>query len=155
MTEMIRPLWNTNYDKMEDLRYESLPCHRTSFPRWLNSVIEKSEAREACMPSLPSIPIPISASKIMPTSLPPSPIAAILLPPVYPFKSYVTSAFWVGEHLQIQTHAAWIAILKKSSCKRSWLINIVSRDVPSITKVTLGIFLFYSSLSFCLNSLAY
>jgi len=43
-------------------------------------VREKSEARAAYIPSLPTIPSPTSASCIIATSLPPSPTHAILLP---------------------------------------------------------------------------
>jgi hypothetical protein len=70
----------------------------------------------------------------MPTSLPPSPIAAILCPFVYFFNSWVISAFWVGEHLQTQTQGAWIATLKKSS----WTVlsdKIVSSVYPSMIRV--------------------
>ena len=42
--------------------------------RWLTAIAD------ACMPSLPTTPIPTSASRIMLTSFPPSPTAAILLP---------------------------------------------------------------------------
>lgn len=44
----------------------------------------------------------------------------------------------------MHTQAAWIAMLKKSSYNASLLLKTVSRDVPSITRVTLGIFLFWS-----------
>lgn len=42
-------------------------------------MIEKSDAKEAYIPSLPVIPIPTSASYIIATSLPPSPIHAMRL----------------------------------------------------------------------------
>jgi hypothetical protein len=42
--------------------------------------MEKSAAKLAYIPSFPTIPIPTSASKIIPTSFPPSPTAAILFP---------------------------------------------------------------------------
>ncbi len=40
----------------------------------LNFLIEKSEANDAYIPSLPSIPIPILEDYNIPTSFPPSPI---------------------------------------------------------------------------------
>jgi hypothetical protein len=49
-----------------------LPCHSKRIFRYLNFIIEKSEAKAACFPSFPSIPIPTSAYYIMPTSFPPS-----------------------------------------------------------------------------------
>jgi hypothetical protein len=75
---MIRPLCITNYESKADLLYDSLPCHNINFLRYENSKIEKSEANDAYIPSLPTIPIPTSASRIIPTSLPPSPTPAIL-----------------------------------------------------------------------------
>ena len=69
--------------------------------------MEKSEAREAYLPSFPTIPIPTLDSKIMPTSLPPSPMAAVLLP-VYWDIFLVTSAFCVGEHRQTQTEGDFV-----------------------------------------------
>ena len=75
-------------------------------------MIEKSDARAACIPSLPTIPIPISASKIIPTSLPPSPTAAILLPFEYYFNNLTISAFYVGLHLQTHRQGAKIATSK-------------------------------------------
>ena len=41
---------------------------------WLNWVIEKSAASDACRPSLPTIPMPTLAAWIIETSLPPSPV---------------------------------------------------------------------------------
>lgn len=52
----------TNYDKAADLLYESLPCHIRSSLKNENWEIEKSAAKEAYIPSLPTIPIPTSAS---------------------------------------------------------------------------------------------
>jgi hypothetical protein len=56
-------------------------------------LIEKSEAKAACIPSFPIIPIPTSASRIIPTSFPPSPTAAILFPFEKCFNSLTISAF--------------------------------------------------------------
>ena len=66
----------------------------------------KSEARLACMPSFPTIPKPTSAFCIIATSFPPSPTHAILLPVTYR-KLSATKAFYVGEHLHIQTDLAF------------------------------------------------
>ena len=46
----------------DDRWYESLPCQKSKAFRSLNSLIEKSAARAACIPYLPTIPIPISAA---------------------------------------------------------------------------------------------
>jgi len=71
----------------------------------LNYYILKSAANAAYLPSFPSIPIPTSALYIIPTSLPPSPIHAIILL-VYNFKFIVIYDFYVGEHLQHTTAGA-------------------------------------------------
>ena len=134
---MINPLWITNYASKEDLLYDNLPCHSTNFFKCPNSVIEKSEASEAYIPSFPTIPIPTSASKIIPTSLPPSPIAAILLLFVYFLRRLQIFAFYVGLHLQTQTHGAFIANSKNSACNSSAAFNIVSRLLPSIMRTEL------------------
>ena len=57
------------------------------------------------MPSLPTIPIPISASYIIATSLPPSPTQAILFPVIY-LIFLATIAFYVGLHRHTQTDFA-------------------------------------------------
>ena len=77
MTEMINPLWMTNYDNAADLLYDNLPCHNNSSHRWENWEIEKSAASDAYIPSFPTIPIPTSASWIIATSFPPSPTEAV------------------------------------------------------------------------------
>lgn len=91
--EIIKPLWNTNWLRVAVRLYDSLPCHKINFFRSPNFFREKSDASDAYIPSLPSMPIPTSASKIMPTSLPPSPTAAIRFPLVYFFNNFATSAF--------------------------------------------------------------
>jgi len=68
-------------------------------------VIEKSAAKEAYLPSFPTIPIPRFDSRIIPTSFPPSPTHATHLP-VYFLTHFVISAFYVGEHLQTHTAGA-------------------------------------------------
>ncbi len=78
--DIIRPRWNTNYDKIALRLYDNLPCHNINFFMSPNFFTLKSDANDAYKPSFPSIPIPTSASKIIPTSLPPSPTAAIRLP---------------------------------------------------------------------------
>jgi hypothetical protein len=71
----------------------------------LNFKIEKSLAKAACLPYFPTIPTPISATWIIPTSLPPSPIPNTSLP-VWFFTPVVTIAFWVGLTLQQITAGA-------------------------------------------------
>ena len=61
ITEMINPLWITNYDNKALLLYDNLPCQSNNTFKYLNLSIEKSEAKAAYFPSLPSIPIPTSA----------------------------------------------------------------------------------------------
>lgn len=80
----------------------------------MNLVIEKSEANAAYLPSLPSIPIPISAYYIIPTSFPPSPIQATTYL-VYYLNPSAILAFCVGEHLQHTTELALPAIEKNNS----------------------------------------
>ena len=61
MTAMINPRWITNWLNFAERLYELRPCHKSSFVRYENWFIEKSAAREACLPSLPTIPTPASA----------------------------------------------------------------------------------------------
>jgi len=130
---MIRPLWITNCDNTEDRLYESRPCQSTSFFRYLNSVMEKSEAREACFPSLPTMPRPICAFRIIGTSLPPSPTAQVRLPVNFPI-FLVMMAFYVGLHLQTQTLGAFVAALKKVSSSREFSRHR-SSVYPSIMRI--------------------
>lgn len=132
--DMINPLWITNWLSTADLLYDKRPCHRTSLLKYWNSLIEKSEAREACFPSLPTIPIPTLDSKIIPTSFPPSPIAAVLLP-VYWDIFFVTKAFYVGEHLQTHTDGDFVDSWKNLSSS-FLLVKKKSKDYPSIIKTT-------------------
>jgi|JI10StandDraft_1071094.scaffolds.fasta_scaffold526860_1 hypothetical protein len=88
--------------------YASLPFHNNNFDKCLNFIIEKSEAKAACLPYLPTIPTPISAYCIIPTSLPPSPIPNTNLP-VYYLTPLVITAFWVGETRQQITAGAYVA----------------------------------------------
>ena len=67
--------------------------------------MEKSEAKAACFPYFPTIPTPISAICIIPTSFPPSPIPKTSLP-VNSLTPFVIIAFWVGETLQQITAGA-------------------------------------------------
>ena len=91
------------------------------------------------MPSLPTIPIPTSASKIIPTSLPPSPTAAILLPPVYFLISQHMIAFCVGLHLHTHTHGAFIASSKNFYSILFLPLSIVSSVFPSIISTVMAI----------------
>ena len=77
----------------------------------MNFLIEKSAALDAYLPSLPSIPTPISATYIIPTSFPPSPIPHVILPVNY-LIPIVSIAFYLGEHLQHITDVALVAIVK-------------------------------------------
>ncbi len=99
-------------------------------------MIEKSEASEACFPSLPTIPIPTSADWIMPTSFPPSPIQATLNPENF-FTSSVMIAFCVGKHLEQITAGALVAASKNYFW---FLSNIMLREVPSTSKTELVLF---------------
>lgn len=92
MTEMIKPLWMTNWAITAVFLYASLPCQSKSLDKCLNFKIEKSEAKAACFPSFPTIPTPMSAYWIIPTSLPPSPMPKTILP-VYSFTPRVIIAF--------------------------------------------------------------
>jgi len=87
----------TNWPRREERLYELRPCHSINLGTHstagqasvvaserpahretkLNCVIEKSAASDACLPSLPTMPTPTSAARIIATSLPPSPIAAV------------------------------------------------------------------------------
>ena len=62
MTEMMSPRWMTNCANLAERRYELRPFQRSSLVRWLNWVTEKSAARNACLPSLPTMPTPAVVS---------------------------------------------------------------------------------------------
>jgi len=98
------------------------------------------------MPSFPTIPIPTSASKIIPTSFPPSPTAAILFPFENYFRSLTISAFYVGLHLQTHKQGASIATSKNYFVNSSES-KITSKDLPSIIRIVLFDF-FLNSVSF-------
>ena len=74
--------------------------------------MEQSAARAAYFPSKPKIPIPMSATYIIPTSLPPSPIAQVILFVNF-LIPYVSIAFYFGEHLQHITAGALVDFSKK------------------------------------------
>lgn len=115
MTEIIKPLWMMKLARRELRMYESLPCQKSKVFRSLNSFIEKSAANAACIPYLPTIPIPTSAACIIPTSLPPSPIPKTdSLAFLCLFTPAVRSFFWLGEHLQQIIVGIFIAVSKKS-----------------------------------------
>lgn len=67
-----------------------------------------SDAKAAWLPYFPTIPKPIEANWIIPTSLPPSPIPATI-DPVSVFTFYVIRAFCVGRHRQQITAGAFLA----------------------------------------------
>mmetsp|Transcript_2771 Transcript_2771/g.8937 ORF Transcript_2771/g.8937 Transcript_2771/m.8937 type:complete len:212 (+) Transcript_2771:1028-1663(+) len=119
----------TNCPNRAERLYELRPCHRSRRDRKENCRMEKSDASDACFPSLPTMPKPTSAAWIMATSLPPSPIAAICLP-VAARRSITTSAFWVGEHRQHTTAGAWTAHNANSS-------RIESRMICSVAPSTM------------------
>ncbi len=64
--------------------------------------MEKSAAKLAWRPSLPTMPTPTSAAWIIDTSLPPSPMQHTRFR-VYSLMSLATSAFCVGEHRHATT----------------------------------------------------
>lgn len=81
--------------------------------RFQNSIIEKSDAIDACMPSLPLMPTPTLAALIIPTSFPPSPMQhTILLYLVFSISA--TSAFYLGDNLHITTDSSSITAEKNS-----------------------------------------
>ena len=139
---MIKPRWITNWPSTAERLQLSLPCQRINLRKCLNSSIEKSLAREACFPSLPTIPTPTFASRIIPTSLPPSPTEQVLFPVNSPILT-VTRAFYVGLHLQTQTEGAKVAALKKRSSNKGSDISS-SRVQPSIIR---SVLVFYSNSS--------
>ncbi len=67
-----------------------------------------SEAKAAWLPYLPTIPKPIDANWIIPTSFPPSPIPATI-EPVKSLTFSVIKAFWVGKQRQHMTAGAFLA----------------------------------------------
>ncbi len=77
-------------------------------------VMEKSAARDACLPSLPTIPSPTSAAWIIDTSLPPSPMQQTRFL-VCVRISRATSAFCVGEHRHATTADSCVASSMNSS----------------------------------------
>jgi len=96
-------------------------------------MIEKSAAKEAYIPSLPTIPKPTSAAWIIATSFPPSPTQATRIL-VKVFKFYATTAFCVGE--QRQMHTVWVALAtsKNNAFVESFVI-IAYKVVPSIISI--------------------
>jgi hypothetical protein len=106
--DITNPRWITNCAITDVFLYDNLPCHNTKRVKSLNLRIEKSDAKAACLPYLPTIPTPISATWIMPTSLPPSPMPKTNFP-VWFFTPVVMIAFWVGDTLQQITAGAYVA----------------------------------------------
>lgn len=96
------------------------------------------------------MPTPTFDSKIMPTSLPPSPTEQVLFP-VNSSTFTVIIAFYVGEHLHTHTLGAFVAATKNYS-SRLGLAKITSNVVPSIIS---KVFVFFSkSASASYTSLA-
>lgn len=101
ITDIMKPRWMMKLASKELLTYESRPCQKSSIFKSLNYFIEKSAAKAACIPSLPTMPIPTSAAWIIPTSFPPSPIPKTDdLLGVFALTPAVKTFFWLGEHLQ-------------------------------------------------------
>ena len=65
------------------------------------------------MPSFPTIPMPTFASRIIPTSFPPSPIPATMAP-VISLSFSVMNAFCVGRQRQQMTAGAFLAVSKNN-----------------------------------------
>lgn len=132
---MIRPRWMTNWESAAARLYAFLPCHNNICLVYLNYFIETSDANAAWFPYLPTIPNPIDASWIMPTSLPPSPMPALnyqhiyTMDPVNTFNFYVINAFWVGRHRQQITAGAFLAVSKNKL--ELLLFNMLVNAVPS------------------------
>lgn len=121
MTEMMKPRWMMKFTSSELRMYDSRPCQNSSVFRSRNSLIEKSAASAACIPSLPTIPTPTSAAWIIPTSLPPSPMPSTdSLACLCFFTPAVSSFFWLGEHLQQMMVGICMAVRKKSSATSSF-----------------------------------
>lgn len=60
--EIIKPRCITNFATVAVFLYDNRPCQNINLIIFLNFVVEKSAAKLACRPSLPTIPIPTSAS---------------------------------------------------------------------------------------------
>lgn len=106
--EIIKPLWITNWAITAVFLYANLPCQSTNLDKCLNFNIEKSDAKAACLPYLPTIPTPMSATWIIPTSFPPSPIPNTIFPVCFLTPKVIT-AFWVGDTRQQITAGAYVA----------------------------------------------
>jgi hypothetical protein len=62
MQAITKPRCITNYAITDVLLYANLPCQSNNTAKCLNLRIEKSLAKAACLPSLPTIPTPTSAA---------------------------------------------------------------------------------------------
>lgn len=116
--------------------YEFQPCQRIKCLRSLKLSIEKSDARAACLPSLPTIPTPICAFLIIATSFPPSPILRVILLQ-YLIIALTTFDFYFGDSQQHTTDSAFPASLKKNS---SLYFIAVSNEIASTTKTLFSLF---------------
>lgn len=97
----------------------------------LNCPIEKSLAAEAEFPYFPRIPIPTCAYCIMPTSLPPSPIARTI-PYSFSLTNLTMELFSLGELLQKMTEEMDVRI---SPYRGLGSVMYFEMLVPSIIKV--------------------
>lgn len=108
------------------------PWWRMSLSRNWNWPIAMSLTTEAEFPSLPIIPIPISASSIIPTSFPPSPIASTTSFISF-FMSLTISAFYLGELRQNITDVALEIIRQYAASSSCWASSIRLICLPSTT----------------------
>lgn len=99
------PWWMRMWARIELRIVKFLPWNRINLYKSMNLSILKSADSEACLPSLPTMPIPAWASRIIVTSLPPSPTAAHFFLACL-FTILTTWAFYKGPHLQIATDGA-------------------------------------------------
>ena len=137
-----------NEAKREDRWYASLPCQRSKVFTSLNSLIEKSAAKAACIPSLPTIPTPTSAAWIIPTSFPPSPMPkTAYFYFLQRFTPSVRSFFWLGEQRQQTTLGIFRAVSKKSFETAS-SSKTYARVLPSTIRIWLRLALTFSQWSF-------
>ena len=116
ITEIMNPRWMMKFTSSELRMYDSRPCQNNSVFRSRNSLIEKSAASAACIPSFPTMPTPTSAAWIMPTSFPPSPMPSTAsLNCLWRLTPAVSSFFWLGEQRQQMMVGICMAVRKKSS----------------------------------------
>jgi len=96
----------------------------------LNCPIAKSAVLAACCPSLPRIPTPTWAYKIMLTSFAPSPIARVTFFGNLLFIMFTISAFCWGETLQAKTTSTLSEQFKNLNLISS-ILSIILNDAPA------------------------